>query len=466
MTATSEVQGKASASSKGILGSTQSSSKTAGLQALPKEPHKPQHKNSPTCPECGGKRHYKDGVDHKEDGSTVQRWLCRDCGLRFRPERQPRSKASLNSDLLNFPMKIPPFPANKSMVLKGVDGITVNRQVCVANARGAKNLDSTAIENKIAVGEKQNISSEAQIVNYLIHLKNQGYRDSTIEAKDFQLRRLVKIGANLNDGESIKHAIANLEVSESYKLLLCTAYEGFALKNGIHWTKPNYKQNSPLPFVPHENEIDALIAGCGKKTATLLRLLKETAMRLGEAWQVEWKDFDAQNNTVMCGCPEKNSRPRAFNIPSELTMMLQAMPRNSQYLFSCSRQPLAKEERKVHMYNLKRQKGLLGHQRIRTAVKLKNPRIAEINYHSFRHWKATQLYHQTKDILYVMKYLGHRSIKNTLIYIDLETVCFPHGGDDYHAKTARNEAEALKLIEAGFDYVCDIGDAKLFRKRK
>ena len=55
---------------------------------------------------------------------------------------------------------------------------------------------------------------------------------------------------------------------------------------------------------------------------------------------------------------------------------------------------------------------------------------------------------------------------NTLVYIDLETVCFPHGGDDYHARTARTEAEALKLIEAGFEYVCDIGDAKLFRKRK
>ena len=34
------------------------------------------------------------------------------------------------------------------------------------------------------------------------------------------------------------------------------------------------------------------------------------------------------------------------------------------------------------------------------------------------------------------------------------------------AISAKTEAEALQLIEAGFEYVCDIGDAKIFRKRK
>ena len=73
---------------------------------------------------------------------------------------------------------------------------------------------------------------------------------------------------------------------------------------------------------------------------------------------------------------------------------------------------------------------------------------------------------QTKDILYVMKYLGHRDVKNTLIYIDLESVCFAKGGEDYHAKTAKLETEAIQLVEAGFEYVCDIGEVRLFRKRK
>jgi integrase len=206
--------------------------------------------------------------------------------------------------------------------------------------------------------------------------------------------------------------------------------------------------------------------GSGKKTATLLRLLKETAMRLGEAWLVEWTDVDIQNRMVTCTNPEKNSRSRAFTISGELCQMLESLPHNSQYIFSCNREPLVKEDRRTHLHHLKRQKGLLGHQRRRIAEKLKNPRIAKIKYHSLRHWKATQLYHQTKDILYVMKFLGHRDVKNTLLYIDLESVCFSKGGENYHAKTARTETEALQLIEAGFEYVCSIGEAQLFRERK
>jgi len=61
-----------------------------------------------------------------------------------------------------------------------------------------------------------------------------------------------------------------------------------------------------------------------------------------------------------------------------------------------------------------------------------------------------------------MRFLGHKNIKNTLIYtqlIDLEE-------DGYIYKVAENVEEAKQLIEDGFDYVCDIDMVKLFRKRK
>jgi len=72
-------------------------------------------------------------------------------------------------------------------------------------------------------------------------------------------------------------------------------------------------------------------------------------------------------------------------------------------------------------------------------------------------------YHGTKDILYVMKMLGHRSIANTLIYTQL--VEFE---DDYtyHSAIAHNVEEAKKLIDAGFEYVCNHENVMLFRKRK
>ena len=37
-------------------------------------------------------------------------------------------------------------------------------------------------------------------------------------------------------------------------------------------------------------------------------------------------------------------------------------------------------------------------------------------------WKVTMLYHQTKDILHVINFLSQKSVKNTLLYIQLEEV--------------------------------------------
>ncbi len=72
-------------------------------------------------------------------------------------------------------------------------------------------------------------------------------------------------------------------------------------------------------------------------------------------------------------------------------------------------------------------------------------------------------YHKTKDILHVMQMLGHRNIKNALIYTQL--ISF-EGENEYICKVAKTVERAAELIEAGFEYVCDIDGTKLFRKRK
>jgi len=77
-------------------------------------------------------------------------------------------------------------------------------------------------------------------------------------------------------------------------------------------------------------------------------------------------------------------------------------------------------------------------------------------------------YHRTKDILYVKKILGHKQIRSTLKYIDLETNIFTNTDDQFFAKVANNIQEACALIEVGFEYVTgDYHDGgKIFRKRR
>ncbi len=72
--------------------------------------------------------------------------------------------------------------------------------------------------------------------------------------------------------------IARLKVSENSKWQISLVYKCFASANHIAWTPPNYALTRKIPFIPLESEIDALIAGCGRKIATILKLIKETGM--------------------------------------------------------------------------------------------------------------------------------------------------------------------------------------------
>lgn len=75
-------------------------------------------------------------------------------------------------------------------------------------------------------------------------------------------------------------------------------------------------------------------------------------------------------------------------------------------------------------------------------------------------------YHKTRDIIKVKELLGHVNVNNTLIYIPLEKALFNLESDEFNVKTAKTVEEACKLIEVGFECICDMDDVKLLRQRK
>lgn len=74
------------------------------------------------------------------------------------------------------------------------------------------------------------------------------------------------------------------------------------------------------------------------------------------------------------------------------------------------------------------------------------------------HWKATIEYHKTKDILHVMKVLGHRNINNTLVYTQL----VDFGDDEYTVRVAHTIEEDKQLVEVEFEYVTEREKASRF----
>ncbi len=324
------------------------------------------------------------------------------------------------------------------------------RQVGELLTEHSKNLTKveTQIKEQVAGAVTQPIDAvKGKIIEYAWWLKKEGYREATIIGRSKLLKILAKRGANLFDPESIKTIIAEQSWSEGRKDLAVDAYSSFLRMTGGAWNPPKYTRIQKIPWIPTEAEIDQLIAATSHRMGTFLLLLKETGIRPGEAWKLKWIDLDSERRTINI-IPEKNSNPRSFRLSSKLIERLSMLTETSDKIFGTTK--------------LDYHRNHFCLQRKRIAKKLRNPRLNRITFKTLRHWKATTEYHKTKDILHVMRILGHKNIKNTLIYTQLINI----EGDEYVSKVAWNLEEARKLMEAGFDYITDMEGAKLFRKRK
>lgn len=392
---------------------------------------------SPLCPQCSSRKLYKDGMRYLRDGSEIQRWLCRNCGYRF---SQPLLDSS---EQLQRVSRVEAKRLNRS------SAYSPSSQICDLLAEESKNLAlaENPPKNGLAGATEQTVDVKGKIIEYVWYMKKQGYAEATIQGRSKLLQILAKRGADLLNPESIKETIAKQSWSTGRKNNAVDAYSCFLRLFNGKWDPPNYKRVRKLPFIPTEVEIDQLIAACSTRTSTLLQLLKETGIRIGEAWKLEWIDLDTQNSTIAI-TPEKGSNPRMFKISSKLVAMLDYLPKKNNYIFGTS--------------SLRSKRRRFERQRQLIAEKLKSPRILHITFHTFRHWKATMEYHKTKDILHVMQLLGHRSITNTLVYTHL--VDFKN--DEYTSRVAKTIEEARQLIEQGFDYITEMENIKIFRKRK
>ena len=293
------------------------------------------------CPNCHSKKNWKRGKRENQFGS-IQRFICRECGSSFSEKSYKDYQLSNNS------------------------------QLCAKLE--AKKLD-TATELKTVARDN---NEQGEIIAFLWHLKKQGYSESTIHTRVKILKFMRKQSVNLQDPEAVKLFIAKREEwSNGHKQIAVTSYDGFAEMLKIKWEPPFYENNKTLPFVPTEKEVNALVSACSKKIATSLLAMKETGFRIGELWKCKWTDLDEENSTLKC-IAEKHGNPRQIKISSRLVSMLLALPKINDYIF-------ANSNLNGHRWRFDKQKKAL-------SIKLQNPRLKQIKFHSMRHFKASKKY--------------------------------------------------------------------------
>jgi integrase len=262
-------------------------------------------------------------------------------------------------------------------------------------------------------------------------LQKQGY--TSAKNRVSMLKRLVDLGADLSDPETVKDILAkNKSWTDGYRMLMMYAFESFLEMHGRVWQRPRYRQLRVLPFIPTEEELDQLIAGSGKKLGTFLQGLKDTGADPGELAKVKWTDLNIEARTVNI-TPVKGHKPRVLRVSDQFLSRVQTLPKNSEGIFHYTSLRSAYTKAKKYL-----------------ARKLSNPRLVAINFTTLRHWKGTMEYHLTHDIIHVKELLGHMRIDNTMIYINLETAIFTSKNDQFYAAVANtprrsNQAHRSRL---------------------
>jgi integrase len=296
----------------------------------------------------------------------------------------------------------------------------------------------------------------SEIATFAFYLKKNGYRDSTVRSTVATLKALAN-KVNLLEPESVKAYLANAEhISINRKGKISEDLDRFYKYKQISWLKPHYKRVDILPFVPTTQEVNDLIASLGPKTSIFTLLLKETGCRFNEGFNLRWQDINPETSTVTI-TPLKGSNARQLKISQRLIGLLSGLRKKwPTYIFRNPKIDPWKSSRRFRNEYM--------FQRRRAATKLNQPRLNLISFKSLRHYYACRLYESTKDILFVQRQIGHRSLANTVRYTRM--VNFDADGE-YIVKAAMTKSEAQPLIEAGYQYVVTTPEGyMLFRKRK
>jgi integrase len=287
--------------------------------------------------------------------------------------------------------------------------------------------------------------------NLLLKMKNDGRAECTIFSTGKRLRIIAKNVADINNPEAVRSFIARHQCTDTYKQILATTYDSYCKFNGIQWNKPHYKGAERNIQVPTKEKLD-LIIGHAHRVLSVKLQLSLRGLRPIEVVNLRVKDIDFTQRLIT-PTTAKHGKGRTLTISPELNAMLQEY---------CIRRNLKTNDKLFNITSRSYSK-MFRMSRNNLADKLHDPTLKNIRLYDFRHYFATMLYKKTNNLLQVMQQLGHRDIKNTIIYthlINIET-------DEYDVQATQDRKIGEQLLKDGWEYQYTTPDSYLtYRKRK
>ena len=281
-------------------------------------------------------------------------------------------------------------------------------------------------------------------------MKKEAYADSTIKAVDKRLRHLQK-NTVVSSPEIVKGFVASKKCSMAFKESLIEAYDLYCRANGIDWSKPFYERYDKQPKIPTEEKLNMIISNASRKLALILSMERDLGTRPIELTWLKVKDIDLDSEAVTITsakyCVGRTLKLRPQTLAMLKTYISAKRLNQNDRLFPMQSGSISENYRRI---------------RNRLAEKLGDLSFKTIRLYDFRHFRASMTHHQTKDLLYVKRLLGHKDLRTTLRYTQL----IDFQSEDCTFAVAKNVNEAQKLIESGFEFVTTFDSIMLFRKRK
>jgi hypothetical protein len=109
-------------------------------------------------------------------------------------------------------------------------------------------------ETGLAEATKNALDTKGKIVEYNFRLLKQGDSPATIKGRVKRLNRLMMLGVDFNNEESVKEIIAKQEWSISSKVNAIDSYDSLLRMLGRTWTPPICRRVGKIPFIPTETE--------------------------------------------------------------------------------------------------------------------------------------------------------------------------------------------------------------------
>jgi integrase len=285
-------------------------------------------------------------------------------------------------------------------------------------------------------------------------LTNDGQKPNTVRHTKYKLSELAA-HVDLFNPEAVKHYIATAisektkqPFSDETKNKFAYAADKFYEKQGIQWKKPFYKVEEKTPIIPTTENVELIVNNASQKYATIFTILAETGAEGKELERTSRDDIDTEQGIISIrGC--KGHASGSYKLKTKTAEMLRI------YLFkNPQKYPFPKSEVMGQVWRDTRE---------RTAKKLCKPELNSIPLKNLRNYSGAKLYYKLVDPIAVMRHLRHKKLETTMHYIRGITI---GGEEEYTCKTAKTIQEATQLIENGFQYVTEIDETKLFRKRK